>query len=167
MPDIVFPEKLSRFAGLGWRLVVDDRRRAETAPLNPDAAACVADTGLSGALGVTVVDESVILGTTPGNKRNSKEGEMVAVVNLNRFQKQQGRKRIDEISALVKSLTYGEMLQMAEGIWSAQPEGVAVTQDNLAALLHRWSQLHQRAHATNDAPQSANGPPQSAEVRPA
>jgi hypothetical protein len=40
---------------------------------------------------------------------------------------------------LVQALTYGEMIELAEGMWKVQPDGSTVTQENLPALLHRWS----------------------------
>lgn len=68
-----------------------------------------------------------------------KEGEMGAIVSLGKYQGQKGRNRLDEIAALVLALTYGEMIELADAIWQAQAEGLAITQENLPALLHRWS----------------------------
>jgi hypothetical protein len=31
------------------------------------------------------------------------------------------------------------MIELAEGMWKVQPDGSTVTQENLPALLHRWS----------------------------
>ena len=61
-------------------------------------------------------------------------------INLRRLQEQLDRQPLDEIAMLVRALTYGEMIELAEGMWKVQPDGAAVTQDNLPALLHRWSQ---------------------------
>ena len=61
-------------------------------------------------------------------------------INLRRLQEQLDRQPLDEIAMLVRALTYGEMIELAEGMWKVQPEGAAVTQENLPALLHRWSQ---------------------------
>jgi hypothetical protein len=60
-------------------------------------------------------------------------------VNLRKLQEQLTRKPLDEIATLVLGLTYGEMIELAEAVWKTQPEGTAITQDNLALLLHRWS----------------------------
>ncbi len=60
-------------------------------------------------------------------------------INLRKLQEQLDRKPLDEIAMLVQALTYGEMIELAEAMWKVQPEGTAVTQDNLPALLHRWS----------------------------
>ena len=61
-------------------------------------------------------------------------------INLRRLQEQLDRQPLDEIAMLVRALTYGEMIELAEGMWKVQPEGATVTQENLPALLHRWSQ---------------------------
>jgi len=60
-------------------------------------------------------------------------------VNLRKLQEQLDRKPLDEIAMLVQALTYGEMIELADAMWKVQPEGSAVTQENLPALLHRWS----------------------------
>jgi hypothetical protein len=64
---------------------------------------------------------------------------MVSPINLRKFQEQLNRSRLDDIASLVLALTYGEMIEMANAIWSVQPDGASITQDNLPALLHRWS----------------------------
>jgi len=60
-------------------------------------------------------------------------------INLRKLQEQLDRQPLDEIAMLVQALTYGEMIELAEGMWKVQPDGTAVTQENLPALLHRWS----------------------------
>jgi hypothetical protein len=67
--------------------------------------------------------------------------EMTAgtAVNLRKLQEHLSRKPLDEIAILVHSLTYGEMIELCEAIWRSQPEGSDITQENLPALLHRWS----------------------------
>ena len=60
-------------------------------------------------------------------------------VNLRKLQEQLDRQPLDEIAMLVQALTYGEMIELAEGMWKVQPDGSSVTQENLPALLHRWS----------------------------
>jgi len=73
--------------------------------------------------------------------RNHQEVSMNtgASVNLRKLQEQLDRKPLDEIAMLVQALTYGEMIELAEAMWKVQPDGSAVTQENLPALLHRWS----------------------------
>lgn len=75
-------------------------------------------------------------------------------INLRRLQEQLDRQPLDEIAMLVRALTYGEMIELAEGMWKVQPEGAAVTQENLPALLHRWSQSRSGSAAT-DYPENA------------
>jgi hypothetical protein len=50
------------------------------------------------------------------------------------------RKPLDEIATLVRSLTYAEMMELAEGIWKTKPEDAAITAENLPVILHKWSQ---------------------------
>jgi hypothetical protein len=71
-------------------------------------------------------------------------------INLRRLQEQLDRQPLDEIAMLVRALTYGEMIELAEGMWKVQPDGAAVTQENLPALLHRWSQSRTTAPAPAD-----------------
>ena len=50
------------------------------------------------------------------------------------------RNRLNEIAALVRSLTYGEMMELAQAIWKIRPEGTAtVDQTALPRMLHLWS----------------------------
>jgi hypothetical protein len=73
---------------------------------------------------------------------NRYEGAMNSGTNINmrRLQEQLDRQPLDEIAMLVRALTYGEMIELAEGMWKVQPDGTVVTQENLPALLHKWSQ---------------------------
>jgi hypothetical protein len=50
-----------------------------------------------------------------------------------------GRNRLNEIATLVRSLTYGEMIELAQAIWKIRPEGEDVDQRNLPVMLHLWS----------------------------
>jgi hypothetical protein len=68
-------------------------------------------------------------------------------VNMRRLQEQLDRQPLDEIAMLVRALTYGEMIELAEGMWKVQAGGSAVTQENLPSLLHRWSQSRTLAAA--------------------
>jgi hypothetical protein len=55
-----------------------------------------------------------------------------------RLQKQLTRKPLDVVATLIHGLTYGEMIELCGAIWEAQPAGLAITSENLPALLHRW-----------------------------
>jgi hypothetical protein len=72
-------------------------------------------------------------------------------VNLRKLQEQLSRKPLDEIAALVGGLTYGEMIELSEAIWRAQPEGSVITLENFPALLHRWSKSRPAAESDNSA----------------
>jgi hypothetical protein len=50
-----------------------------------------------------------------------------------------GRDRLNEIATLVRTLTYGEMMELAHAIWKIRPEGAEVDQYNLPMMLHLWS----------------------------
>ena len=50
-----------------------------------------------------------------------------------------GRNRLNEIATLVRSLTYGEMVELAQAIWKIRPEGEEVNERNLPMVLHLWS----------------------------
>jgi hypothetical protein len=49
------------------------------------------------------------------------------------------RNRLNEIATLMRSLTYGEMIELAQAIWKIRPEGEEVDQSNLPMMLHLWS----------------------------
>ena len=49
------------------------------------------------------------------------------------------RNRLNEIATLMRSLTYGEMIELAQAIWKIRPEGEEVDQRNLPVMLHLWS----------------------------
>jgi len=82
------------------------------------------------------------LGTEPEAPRSPAiiEVDMQDHRNLRKLP-QQSPSPLDDIATLVQSLTYGEMIELAEAMWESRSEG-NVTQGNLSALLHRWSTSH-------------------------
>jgi hypothetical protein len=74
-------------------------------------------------------------------EREGREDEMNAAgsVNLQRLEEQLERQPVDEIAALMRALTYGEMMELAEGLCNINGQGSEISKDNLAGLLHRWS----------------------------
>ncbi len=120
MVEVEFPKRAPTLGGLDRRPLADDYR--------------------PGRNGV-----STILREMPdGVARNGRNHQEVSMntgtsVNLRKLQEQLDRKPLDEIAMLVQALTYGEMIELAEAMWKVQPDGSAVTQENLPALLHRWS----------------------------
>jgi hypothetical protein len=65
------------------------------------------------------------------------------VVDLGRLEAELGRKRLDEIAGVVRTLTYGEMLELAESMWNVRPGDTELNEHNLPALLYRWSTTRQ------------------------
>jgi hypothetical protein len=75
------------------------------------------------------------------HERERTEDEMNASgsVNLQKLEEQLAREPVDEIAALMRALTYGEMIELAEGLWNVNGQGSEISKDNLPGLLHRWS----------------------------
>jgi hypothetical protein len=65
------------------------------------------------------------------------------VVDLGKLEHELGRRRLDEIADVVRALTYGEMMELAESMWNVRPDGSGLTEDNLPAVLYRWSTSRQ------------------------
>jgi hypothetical protein len=85
--------------------------------------------------------------TSGADAASDRSGDMDTgtTVNLRKLQEQLSRKPLDEIATIVGVLTYGEMIELSEAIWRAQPEGSAITLENFPALLHRWSKSRSAA----------------------
>ena len=49
------------------------------------------------------------------------------------------RNRLNEIATLVRTLTYGEMMELAHAIWKIRPAEGDVDQHSLPMMLHLWS----------------------------
>jgi len=113
MAESVVPKTPPRPQSLRWREVLDDYRVKAGVP----AEAAV----------------------TERLAPEKNEEAMVTPVNLRKLDADLNHNRLDQIADLVVFLTYGEMIELADAIWKAQPEGTAITQENLPALLHRWS----------------------------
>jgi hypothetical protein len=62
-----------------------------------------------------------------------------SAVILRKLEAELGRRPIEEIARLVRSLTYGEMIELASSMSEVQPKGSAITADNLPNMLYRWS----------------------------
>jgi hypothetical protein len=65
------------------------------------------------------------------------------VVDLRKLEEELGRRRLDEIADVVRALTYGEMMELANSMWNVRPDGASLTEHNLPAVLYRWSTLRQ------------------------
>ena len=64
---------------------------------------------------------------------------MSGQINLHKLEHELSRNPLNEIATMVRALTYGEMMELAQAIWKIRPEGEDVDQDSLPMLLHRWS----------------------------
>jgi len=61
------------------------------------------------------------------------------VVDMRKLEADLGRKRLDEIADVVRALTYGEMMELAETMWSVRPNDGELNETNLPGTLYRWS----------------------------
>jgi hypothetical protein len=83
------------------------------------------------------------------------EGSMETYMNPRKADERLPHRPLDEMASLVQGLTYAEMMELAEVLWKVQPEGSAVTRENLPELLHRWSTSHSAtAHVSEEPPLS-------------
>ncbi len=64
-------------------------------------------------------------------------------VDLRKLEAELGRRRLDEIADVVRTLTYGEMMELATSVWNVRPDGSELTESNLPAVLYRWSTSRQ------------------------
>ena len=54
---------------------------------------------------------------------------------------------VDQIAQLTRSLTYGEMIELAAELWKAAGD-TEITAKTLPALLHRWANEHAKRPET-------------------
>jgi hypothetical protein len=60
--------------------------------------------------------------------------------NINRGRNNEpGHSRLDEIADALRTLTYGQMLELAESMWKVNSQGSGITESDLPNVLHRWS----------------------------
>jgi hypothetical protein len=85
------------------------------------------------------------------------EGTTEVYINHRKAGERLPRRTLDDIASLVQGLTYGEMMGLAEVLWKVQPEGSAVTRENLPELLHRWSKSHSAAVHVSEEPPLSDG----------
>jgi hypothetical protein len=64
-------------------------------------------------------------------------------VDLRKLEEELGRRRLDEIADVVRTLTYGEMMELASSVWNVRPDGSELTESNLPSVLYRWSTSRQ------------------------
>jgi hypothetical protein len=54
-----------------------------------------------------------------------------------------GHSRLDEIAEALRSLTHGQMLQLAESMWKVNLQGSGIIESDLPNVLYRWSKSEQ------------------------
>lgn len=54
---------------------------------------------------------------------------------------------VDQIAQLTRSLTYGEMIELAAELWKATGD-TEITAKTLPAILHRWASEHAKRPET-------------------
>lgn len=64
-------------------------------------------------------------------------------IDLPKFAAELSRNRLAEIAAAMRALTYGEMMELAAGLWDSN-EQQPLTEDMLPVVLHRWSKGQER-----------------------
>jgi hypothetical protein len=121
MAEVEFPLRL--------QLGLDSERR----PVHDDPKRARSDEG-------EVPDSTAMNEFETQSPRTATSAEVT--LRLRKLKEQLTRDPLDEIAALVQTLTYGAMIELSDAIWKVQSEGSAVTRENLPALLHRWSQSH-------------------------
>jgi hypothetical protein len=57
------------------------------------------------------------------------------------LQKVRRREPLDEIATLIQGLTYGEMIELSDALWTIRPTELAITLEDLPELFHRWSTI--------------------------
>jgi hypothetical protein len=60
-------------------------------------------------------------------------------INLHGDNDKPRHSRLDEIAEALRTLTYGEMLELAESMWKVNSQGSEITESALPNVLYRWS----------------------------
>jgi len=121
MPDVLFPKRGPRPGELDIRPIPSDYRPKRVRLLEGSEVEGYHDTDLSDQ------DDAEVAMDFSGQLRLPKPVD------------QSSHNRLNEIAALVRALTYGEMIELAQAIWKIRPEGEDVNQHSLPMMLHLWS----------------------------
>jgi len=123
MTDLMFPKQPPTPRELDTRLISDDYRpRSVRVRASSDAD-----------------DASYQADELHEQSYEEASAEISSQVNLRKLEHELSRNPLDEIATMVRALTYGEMMELAQAIWKIRPEGEGVDQNSLPMLLHRWS----------------------------
>ena len=78
------------------------------------------------------LDDSTSYGDEPGHLLDG------VGINLDRLEHELKPDRLRDIAALVRALTYGEMIRLAQDLWKTRPGG-PIDEHSLPMMLHLWS----------------------------
>jgi len=59
-------------------------------------------------------------------------------IDLDKIEEELKPNRLEEIAALMRALTYGEMMRFCQDLWKSRPDG-ALDEHSLPMMLHLWS----------------------------
>ena len=127
MADVEFPRRILLRRDLERRPIPDHYRPRE----------------VHRARGVELeASDSCAINEIDATNHRKAEGSTETCINQRKTEERLPRRALDEMASLVQALTYGEMLELAEVLWKVQTAGLAVRQENLPELLHRWTKFH-------------------------
>ena len=123
MADVIFPKRAPTPRELDSRPIPSDYRPPRVR-----------------LLGVRSTGSESYYGDEPGDQNYSEASmEFSRAVNLRTTEDELGGDRLNEIATLMRTLTYGEMMEFAHAIWKIRPAGAEVDQHSLPMMLHLWS----------------------------
>jgi hypothetical protein len=123
MADVIFPKRAPTPRDLDMRPIPDDYR-----PKNVRMRGSNTEDG-----------ENYQADEFHEQNYSEASSEVSSQVNLRKLEHELNRNPLNEIATMIRALTYGEMMKLAQAIWKIRPEGEGVNQDSLPMLLHRWS----------------------------
>ena len=125
MTDVIFPKRAPTPRELDTRPIPSDYRPRRVRLLDNSSTESEDDHGDE------LSDEDYSEGSMEVSRR----------INLRGTEYELGRDRLNEIATLVRTLTYGEMMELAHAIWKIRPAKGEVDQHSLPMMLHLWSTL--------------------------
>jgi hypothetical protein len=123
MADVIFPKRAPTPRELDSRPIPSDYR--------PRRARLLVSSG--------VENEGYDGDELSGQDYSEASMEISRQVSLHKLEDELSRNRLNEIAMLMRTLTYGEMIELAHAIWKIRPEGEDVDQYSLPMMLHLWS----------------------------
>ncbi len=131
MADVIFPKRVPNPRELDTRPIPNDYRprqlRAPSAGTEDESYFGDEPSGQDYAGGSIEMQSVDIRGM-----------ELPGQISLRKLEEDLNRNRLNEIASLVRTLTYGEMIEFAQAIWKIRPEG-DIDENSLPMILHLWS----------------------------